>query len=340
MARKQIIPFFIPHYGCEFECVFCNQYKITQAKPILGGIPASLKLELSKLISGEYEIAFYGGSFTALSIEEQHSFLEPAASYIRKNPNCSIRLSTRPDCIDEETVSRLKSYGVTTIELGAQSMCNHVLALANRGHTCEDVVRASRIIKKSNISLILQMMTGLPGDTFEGAIDTARKIAELKPEGVRIYPTVVIEDTKLHDMWKLGTYKAHSINEAVEFCSEICLIFDRANIKIIRLGLNPTDELSSGKVIAGAYHPGLGEMVYSRVCRRLVEKKLREVIISGQAIERIEIIVSKGFLSKMIGQNKENVKYFKEKYAVKEVVIIESEKASASAIVPEIKIKL
>ena len=324
--KNRIIPVFIPHAGCVHTCVFCNQNRISG----VNGIPAIQEIrgaaDSLKNDGCPAELAFYGGSFTALPEERQIEFLAAAKPFLASDPSRSIRVSTRPDYIDEATVARLKRYGVKTVELGAQSMCDDVLAQSQRGHTAKDTAQASELIKRSGLSLILQMMTGLPGDTHEKSLYTASRFIELKPDGVRIYPTVVVRGTGLFEMWQSGQYHEHSIDEAVELCAEICALFMKEEIPIIRLGLNPTDALSSGDAAAGAYHPAFGELVYSRMYYDKATALMRDIPRRSSAT----ITVPKGCTSIMIGQNRENVSKLKDKFALQSVRIVESNVKPAS----------
>ena len=203
-ARASIIPVFIPHWGCPHACVFCNQRRISGVKHPADAETVRAEVERARTVlpKGERaELAFYGGSFTAIPAEQQEALLSAAKAYLDEGVLSSIRLSTRPDAIDADVLSRLHRYGVETIELGAQSLCDEVLQCAHRGHTAADVENASRLIRASGFRLILQMMTGLPGDSPERSIRTAEKIISLKPDGVRIYPTVIVRDTELYDRW-------------------------------------------------------------------------------------------------------------------------------------------
>lgn len=329
------------------ECVFCNQRRISgAAEPaalenvrkiindaLLGMENGKWKMENSAGVLLPVEVAFYGGSFTALPASVQDSFLNEVRPLLSFSPESAIRVSARPDCIDFETVERLKSFGVRTIELGAQSMCDDVLILSKRGHTAADVVSASEIISSCGVSLILQMMTGLPGDSHESSILTARHLAALKPDGVRVYPAVVVRDTMLFDLWSAGKYAAHTVEEAVSWCAEICLIFEQGRIPVIRLGLNPSDELSGGMAVAGAYHPSFGELVLSKICFNLAVKLLCRAKTGSDVV----ITVSKGFMSKMIGQRRENLAALKKMFSLGSVKVIEIDKVSTSRIVPEIE---
>ena len=215
----------------------------------------------------------------------------------------SIRLSTRPDAIDDEVLNRLERYGVETIELGAQSMDEEVLRLSGRGHSAQDVERAARLIKARGFRLILQMMTGLPGATPESDLSTAKQLAALGPDGVRIYPTVIVRDTALYDLWQAGKYQEHTVEDAVETCARLLPVFENAGITVIRLGLNPTEELSAGAAVAGAYHPALGELVQSR----LMLQEARRVLQDVPPHSAVTLAVARGKTSQMTGQHRQNV---------------------------------
>jgi len=320
IPRNHIIPIFVPHLGCPFSCVFCNQNHITgQQKPASASdVTETVESALEKIPEpSEIQIAFYGGSFTAIDESRQTELLEEAYRYIEDGRVGSIRLSTRPDFIDEEVLNRLRKYGVTTIELGAQSMDDEVLRLSGRGHAAAQTALASKMIRDKGFELVLQFMTGLPGDTIEKTEKTAERIAALRPSGVRIYPTVIIKDTMLYSMWKSGKYREHTVQDAVDFCSRIVPLFIKENIPIIRLGLNPTEELSAGEAVGGAYHPALGELVYSRCMRDQAEEQMKSIPSGSDAVIR----VNPSNLSKMIGQHRDNVNYLKEKYLLNDLEI-------------------
>lgn len=305
-ARESIIPVFVPHLGCPNDCVFCNQRRIS------GSTMPATPDDVEKAISNaaalprtgvKRQLAFYGGSFTAIPAAEQTALLAAAKAHLDTGEIDAIRLSTRPDAIDEAILKRLKYYGVETIELGAQSMCDEVLSLSGRGHTAADVEAASKMIKAAGFRLILQMMTGLPGDTKERSIETAKKIIALAPDGVRVYPTVIVRDTALFDLWQAGRYKEHSVEEAVDWCAALVPLFEAAGIPIIRLGLNPTEELSGGAAAGGAYHPALGELVKSR----LMLYRAREVLAGVQPGAAVVLGTEAGRISQLVGQHRCNV---------------------------------
>ena len=244
-ARACIVPVFVPHLGCPHACVFCNQNRISGTLR-----PASAE-DVKKAIAdaaslpreGKRQLAFYGGSFTAIPVEEQEALLSAARHALERGEIDSIRLSTRPDAIDGKTLDCLAAYGVETIELGAQSMDEGVLRLSCRGHSAADVERASRMIRARGFSLILQMMTGLPGDTEEKDLETARRLIALQPEGVRIYPTVIVRDTALEKLWERGAYREHTVEDAVRVCARLLPLFEEAGI--------PVSTARAGNVIGG-----------------------------------------------------------------------------------------
>lgn len=322
-ARNSIIPVFVPHLGCPNDCVFCNQRRISghiepaTAQTVKNAIEEAAALTPS---GTKRQLAFYGGSFTAIPEARQIELFEAAQPYLADGTISSIRLSTRPDAIDGTVLKRLKKYGVTVIELGAQSMCDRVLELSGRGHDSAAVADASRLIKDAGFDLILQMMTGLPGDTDESCIETAKKIIALSPNGVRIYPTVIVRDTVLCDMWRAGTYKEHTVEDAVRVCSKIVPLFNEAGIPIIRMGLNPTEDLSGGDALAGAYHPALGELVHSRI----MLQKARRLLAGVKPGSRVVLGVNRSDVSKMTGQHRCNVDALVSELLLRELKIHEA----------------
>lgn len=314
-ARENIIPVFVPHLGCPNDCVFCNQRRISGSQ-----LPATAE-DVRKAIQeaaalpntgAKRQLAFYGGSFTAIPEEQQLPLLRAAKAALDEGLIDSVRLSTRPDAIDEAILNTLRAHGVETIELGAQSLDDEVLRLSGRGHTAEDVEKASKLIKNRGFRLILQMMTGLPGDSEEKSIRTAEKIIALEPDGVRIYPTVVVRDTALFDLWQAGRYTPHSVEDAVSVCARLLPMFEEAGIPVIRLGLNPTDELSGGMAVAGAYHPALGEMVKSRIMLHRAERLLE----GTEAGSTVTLGVHKSRVSQMTGQKRCNIDKLTERFAL------------------------
>lgn len=327
-ARESIIPVFVPHLGCPNDCVFCNQRRISgsvapaTAEDVVSAIENALRLTPP---GTRRQLAFYGGSFTAIPVAEQESLLGAAAPYLERGDIASLRLSTRPDAIDGAVLRRLRSYGVETIELGAQSMSERVLALSGRGHTAADVEDAARAVKGAGFRLILQMMIGLPGADDESDVESARRIAALGPDGVRVYPTVIVRDTALCDLWRAGRYKEHTVEDAVRVCARILPVFEQAGIPVIRLGLNPTEDLSGGDAVGGAYHPALGELVKSRIMRDRAEK-----ILSGaKRGERAVLRVNPRLMSQLVGQHGANRAYLIERFGLSGLRIVRDPDVSA-----------
>ena len=253
------------------------------------------------------EAAFFGGSFTGIPIEEQNELLSAAKEFLDAKKIQGIRLSTRPDYINKKILDNLKAFGVTTIELGVQSMDNGVLFKSGRGHTEEDVVSAVKLIRQYDFTLGLQMMTGLPGDTDEKSIRTAEKIIALKPDIVRIYPTLTIKDTCLEEMYNRGEYKPQTVEEAVRLCSVLLEMFEENGIKVIRLGLQSTDEIcENGSVVAGPVHSAFGELVESSIYYGIISKNLKEC-------GRADVFVNPREVSKAVGNRKINIQKFKER---------------------------
>ena len=318
MARRRILPIFVPHLGCPNDCVFCNQRRISGSPLPASGLDVTRVLSHARKegVTGA-ELAFYGGSFTAIEPGVQEELLAAAQPFWGDGTISSIRLSTRPDAIDETVCQRLVAYGVQTVELGAQSMDDGVLRQSGRGHWARDTENAVRLLKEAGFFVVLQMMTGLPGTSREKDLETARRIIGLCPDGVRIYPTVVVENTPLADMWRAGAYREHTVAEAVSLCADILPMMEKAGIPVIRLGLNPTEELSAGGAVAGAYHPALGELVRSEILRRRAAELLKNVPRGAS----VTIGVAPGRVSAMTGQHRENIRRLTEEFGLSELKI-------------------
>lgn len=301
------IPIFVPHKGCPFDCVFCNQKHITGTDGEVDEkyIQKTIEEHLKTLPKNDrvVEAAFFGGSFTGIDPNVQTRFLSAAYEYVKSGKIDGIRLSTRPDYIDVDVLERLKRYGVTTVELGVQSMNEEVLKKSCRGHSAQRVVEACKLIRKYPFKLGLQMMTGLPGDTPERSEETADKIIALKPDFVRIYPTLVVKDTYLEKMYKNGKYKPQTVEEACELCKRLLVKFTKANITVIRIALQTTEEISpGGSLVAGPFDPQFRERVESM----LYYDKMAE-LVKNCAEKNICISVNNKEVSKAIGHKRENI---------------------------------
>lgn len=301
------IPIFVPHRGCPFDCVFCNQKRITgihtevTADDVRRIIDESLKTLPKE--NRHVEAAFFGGSFTGIPIEEQSALLAAACEYLEKGLIDGIRLSTRPDYIDKTILDNLLRHGVTTIELGVQSMDNDVLKASNRGHTREDVIRAAELIHQYPFTLGLQMMTGLPADTDEKSLYTAEEIIKLQPDIVRIYPTLTIKDTFLEKLCRAGKYTPQTLDEAVELSKKLLLKFEENNITVIRIGLQSTDEIcEGGSVVAGPVHSAFRELVESSIYLDIISSQLDKINTS-----RADVFVNPREISKAVGNKRANI---------------------------------
>ena len=273
------IPIFIPQLACPFQCVFCNQKSISGS----GQIPDSIQIksQLEKYLKtmpqagSIIEAGFFGGSFTGLPLLEQEYFLKQAQVYLKTEKIQGIRISTRPDFIYQENLDLLKFYGVSVIEIGAQSFDSQVLKLSGRGHTAEDIIKAAHLIRDSGFELGIQMMIGLPGDTYEKSYKTAEMICELSADNTRIYPALVIKNTQLETLYKNKDYTPLSLEESIGWSKEILLLFEKSGVKVIKMGLHPSDGLLTGEsLIAGPFHLSYRELVLSEIWKDIFKPLL------------------------------------------------------------------
>lgn len=297
------IPIFIPHLGCPHSCVFCDQRSISGC-PRAPGIHDAREIIEKHLTTAQKPcaIAFFGGSFTALDLKDQSAFLTLAKDYADRGLVSGIRLSTRPDCIDEQIIENLLRHGVTNVELGAQSMDDGVLAAAQRGHTAADTRRAAALLRKADVPFGLQMMTGLKGDDPQKALATAREIVALGAAETRIYPVLTLKNTGLEAQYRAGDYVPQSLDEAVDLAARLYEIFSRGGVKTLRIGLMNSESLEKN-LVAGPYSPRFGEMVFSRVARNFLES----LVCGGET--RLFIEADPRVLSKLLGQGRENINY-------------------------------
>jgi histone acetyltransferase (RNA polymerase elongator complex component) len=322
--RPFIIPIFIPHAGCPHQCVFCNQVSITGAKQRIA-TPAELRIQIHEFLKYKKEnrkpvqIAFFGGNFLGLKTEEIKSLLDSAAEFVRDGQVDGIRFSTRPDTISERSLDILKDYQVSTVELGVQSMDDQVLARAGRGHCASDTVRAVEHLKERHFSIGLQMMVGLPGDNDTGALTTAQKITDLGPDFVRIYPTLVVANSRLARWYQSGDYTPLSLEEGVSLVKKIYLKFKKAGIDVIRMGLQASEDLEAGTtVLAGPYHPAFGHMVHSEIFWDMAVSAIE----SARSLkETLTIFVNPRSISKMRGLNNSNIKMLQSRFQLTSLAV-------------------
>jgi len=310
IPRNRIIPVFVSHLGCPHQCVFCNQVRIAGKAVNISADEVSSIISRSLSFSGSgAEVAFYGGSFTALPVQAMTELLSAVKPFLDHGSVSSIRVSTRPDCLDEEVLSLLSSFGVSTVELGCQSTDDSVLRAAGRGHSSDDIRHAVQLLRRNDFHYVLQMMTGLPGSSIESELQSVRDLISLQPDAVRIYPTIVVKDSPLFLLWKAGSYTPQTLENAVALCAEAGRMFSEAGIPVLRYGLQPTEELSSGGAVAGPYHPAFGELVKSRMVRNALERQLRFI-----ADNIIDIAVPERLVSIVVGQNKCNLLWLRTQF--------------------------
>lgn len=318
MPRSRIIPLFVPHAGCPHQCVFCDQRQISGAAAPVTPAQVAQTIETALPHSGAgAELAFYGGSFTAIDPALQEALLAAAQPYLADGRLGALRCSTRPDAIDSAVIARLRRWGMTTVELGCQSMDDAVLRASGRGHTAADSCRAVRLLQAAGIRVVTQMMTGLPGDNPAGAMATAEALIALRPDGVRIYPTVVVRDTPLAALYLRGDYRPQTLEEAVALCADLWARFRAAEISVLRVGLNPSEGLS-GAVLDGPYHPAFGELVLSRMFLH----HARALLPPLRGADTATLAVAPRNLSRMIGQKRANLRTLEAEFSIKTLKIV------------------
>ena len=322
MKKHYIIPIFVPHLGCPNDCIFCNQKSISgQMKMITKeDVKNTIEFYLNNFKDKEayIEVAFFGGSFTGIDEKLQDEFLTAAYEFVKAKKVNGIRISTRPDYINKDILKRLKKYKVQTIELGVQSANDYILKRSGRGHTFQDVKKASRLIRWYGFNLGHQMMVGLPESTRIDEINTARLLIKLKPKMVRIYPVLVIKNTKLEKEYNKGIYEPIPLVQAVETCKEIYKMFVKKNIEVIRIGLQNTDEISNpeneqSQVVAGPYHPAFRQLVEASSWYDVILDKIKKLNVK---VKQVEVTVHPSEINNVVGHKRENVLKLKETYDV------------------------
>ncbi len=330
MSKHVNIPIFIPHLGCPHHCVFCDQKKITgqqgevtlsQAEEIIEKHLATIRLPREQI-----EIAYFGGSFTAIPTEKQEAYLLLANRYLDEGRVGGIRISTRPDAIDHDTLKRLQAYRVKTIELGAQSMDDSVLALSGRGHTAEQTRVSSRLIKEYGFDLGIQLMTGLCGDSPKQSLASAREIVPLGPACVRIYPTLVIKGTVLEKLYHTGSYRPDSLSTTIRLVGEMLNVFYKANIPVIRIGLASSESMTEqNDIIAGPNHPALRELCEGTAFLRVINRFLEGKPAQGKYLI---IHAPATYFSRLSGHKKCNSTYLLQKFGLANIVFRPSDTIS------------
>lgn len=317
MTKYKNIPIFVAHKGCPNDCIFCNQVKISGAKDEIDekNLRRILDDSILKIGDKETQIAFFGGSFTGIDRDVMIKYLCVAHEYVKKYNLNGIRLSTRPDYIDSEILGILKKYGVKTIELGVQSMNDLVLKKNERNMTSEIIKNSCRMIKENGFILGVQLMTSMYGSDTKTDIYSAYEAVKLKPDFVRIYPTVVIEGTKLWEFYRCGEYKTKTLDETVDICARMLGIFHDNGIEVIRIGLMTNEDINCENV-KGAYHPAFGELVFSKRYYDLISKKIEGMETNNKVLT---IVCKNSLVSKIAGQKRLNINKLKKEYGFSDV---------------------
>jgi histone acetyltransferase (RNA polymerase elongator complex component) len=315
-----IIPVFLPNLGCRERCLFCNQKAVAEGPPSPSSVRKFIKTSLSVIPfdkrNREKQVAFYGGSFTAIHRDEQVRYLKEVQPFLASDLIDSIRISTRPDALDEETLSMLKEYRVKTIEVGVQSMIDEVLLLAHRGHWAKDTIAATSRLKLWDFEVGLQLMIGLPGDTCDRSLQTLDRIIELQPDFVRIHPTLVLKGAPLENLWRAGGYSSLSLDEAIQWLKKSILKLENSSIRVARIGLQTTKELERD-FLAGPYHPALHQLIDSTIFFDMAKYLLENHPNGSQSI----LFCHPKDISNLMGQRNENILKLKNHFKLSEVFI-------------------
>lgn len=323
--RPFIIPIFLPHAGCPHQCVFCNQTSITGLRRDIVS-PENVERQILEFL--EYkgndrrpvQVAFYGGNFLGLEEDYIERLLNVSTKFVKNKEIDAIRFSTRPDTIDHDRIEIIKNYPVTTVEIGAQSMDDRVLAMTRRGHSVSDTQQAVALLKDRHYQIGLQMMVGLPEEDEAGSLSTAYRIGELEPDFVRIYPTIVLKNSLLARWYENGTYRPWSLERSIAHVKTLYLFFKKKNIPVIRMGLQASEDLdSSAAVLAGPYHPAFGHLVHSEIFLDMATAILEKKKVFH---DKITLNVHPHSISKMRGLKNKNVNALKKRFQLKSLKIV------------------
>ena len=317
-----IIPIFLPNAGCRERCLFCNQKITSEELPSLSSVRTFIKSSLTQFspdaVKRDKQVAFYGGSFTAIRREDQIGYLKEVQPFLNSGLIDSIRVSTRPDALDEEILRLLKAYGVKTIEMGVQSMIDHVLSLANRGHSEEDIISSVSRVSRWGFEVGIHLMIGLPGDTLGRFLQTLDRIIHLHPDFVRIHPTLVLKGAPLEILWRKGEYSPLSLDEAIQWLKEGVLKMERASVPVARIGLQPTWDLERN-FLAGPYHPALHQLIDSAIFFNMAQHLLQTAPNGPQA----SFHCHPKEVSNLRGQRNENILKLRKEFKLSEILIHE-----------------
>jgi histone acetyltransferase (RNA polymerase elongator complex component) len=317
--RPLIIPIFLPNLGCRQRCLFCNQRVTAEEVPS----PPFVQIFIEDCVKGlppngkrEKQIAFYGGSFTAIGREDQIRYLEVARPFLASRLIDSIRISTRPDALNKEALTLLKEYGVKTVEIGAQSMIDEVLSLSQRGHSVVDILAATSRLKQWGFEVGLQLMIGLPGDNYELFLETIDRVIDLKPDFLRIHPTLVLRGSPLETLWETGGYVPLSLEGAIRWLKKGLLALERSGIRVARIGLQPTLGLEK-HILAGPYHPALHQCVDSQIAFDMAEHLLQNNSGGSHPL----FLCHPKEVSTLRGQRNGNILMLRHQFQLKEIAV-------------------
>lgn len=317
--KTRLLPFFIPHIGCPYICVFCNQPRISghQEMVTVDTIRRSIQETIAEQGNqGQWEVAYFGGSFTAIPKDLQDQLLAPATEAFQQGLIQGIRVSTRPDTIREERLKELYASGVRTIELGVQTLEESMLIEAKRGHTVADVERACQKIRAQGMTLGIQLLPGLPGETWSTLVQTAVKAGRLEAHLCRIYPVIVIEDTELADRVREKTYTPLSVEQAVVYSAFLKDYLERKGTQVIRVGLQSTEDFDAGRgIVGGPYAPAFGELVVNYTWRQRIQRTVEEHLEVFGVAHQVTVTYPRAFTSKVRGLKNRNIGYFSESYS-------------------------
>lgn len=319
-AHPIIIPIFLPNLGCRERCLFCNQKATAKEVPSPSSVRNYIEASLIRLPSDEEipekQVAFYGGSFTAISQEDQVRYLKEVQPFLDSGLIHSIRISTRPDALDEAILSLLKANGVKTVEIGVQTMIDEILFLSKRGHRAEDIVSATSRLKAWGFEVGMHLMVGLPGDTCDRFLQTLDKVIALRPDFVRIHPTLVLEGSPLEVLWRAGKYSPLSLDETLQWLKKGLLKLERSNIQVARIGLQPTRELER-HLLAGPYHPALHQLIDSEIALDMAKHLLQ---LYSEVNHPLFLCHPKE-VSNLRGQRNGNILRLKDQFHLEEILI-------------------
>ncbi len=323
--RKTIYPVFLPQAGCPFQCIYCNQQVVTfqdhSQCDILGIVEARLKDFSDRIeISGRAgEIAFYGGTFSALSPQLIQSILDAVSVHVERGIFTGIRFSTRPDCLEDEVIDLLSKYPVRTVELGVQSLSDAVLRTSLRGYCARSVYDSVKRVRNAGWDLGIQLMVGLPGDTRETFIESIQRAIEIAPDFFRIYPTLVLEGTALANLYREGSYTPLSLDDAVSLGASAYASAFRAGIPVIRMGLHSDPALEKpGAVLAGPYHAAFGHLVRCRWWRDRIDQELASFAEAGSTLI---LRVQPNRISEVIGHGRSNLRHWESLWGINVKVV-------------------